>query len=575
MVLKIDHEGQMRHELAGYYRVKDFMGKHVPTFGLPVTRSGQVGVGMELAAMEGTPETLQDLFEEADSDQATQDFLRRLQKALEVLSDRLYANTSREEWIIPYREFGLHHEEQVIWLGENAEDILGQARREGVADVSVDVQQLQKILKLVTRNENGVNSRIALAHGDLNYQNIISDSARNLWFIDWTHAGETPVELDFAKLENDVKYVMSKDFSADDVQRLRQFEEYLLVRPMPAAPNELPDSLRFVKWDLRYRKILESVRMIREACLGLSEADGWLIYRIALLRYATHTLSFAEWRDRGECGVVALLHALHAAENLLFQLVSDDFHMRIRAQRPESYPPRQIISIDEAAWMVDCGHYNPPYHVAAEVLENAGSKQERRWAQPEEASSWSEIADSGRSSATDAIGRPLNPRGRTGISGRGLLGRWGRNPAVAVIVLRAATDHSGLEILVGKRESSLGASLPRGFLFLGEDAEPALHRILQEKAALRVESGDLTKVYDDYLYDARQTDHSWVELQAFVIGPEARVVPVQQGPTDAFDELDWWPFTKETLDRLDSADAQVVEAAQAMVRDTDERYLPG
>ena len=63
MVLKIDSFDQMRRELAGYYQVKDFFGKHVPTFGYPVARGELLGVGMELAAMEGTPETLHDNFE--------------------------------------------------------------------------------------------------------------------------------------------------------------------------------------------------------------------------------------------------------------------------------------------------------------------------------------------------------------------------------------------------------------------------------------------------------------------------------------------------------------------------------
>ena len=36
----------------------------------------------------------------------------------------------------------------------------------------------------------------------------------------------------------------------------------------------------------------------------------------------------------------------------------------------------------------------------------------------------------------DSNGRPLNPRGRTGLVGRGLLGRWGPNHAADPIVTR-------------------------------------------------------------------------------------------------------------------------------------------
>jgi hypothetical protein len=66
MVIKIDALQQMRRELDGYYQVKDFFGKNVPTFGYPVTQGEALGVGMDLAAMEGSPETLQDTFEEAE-----------------------------------------------------------------------------------------------------------------------------------------------------------------------------------------------------------------------------------------------------------------------------------------------------------------------------------------------------------------------------------------------------------------------------------------------------------------------------------------------------------------------------
>lgn len=38
--------------------------------------------------------------------------------------------------------------------------------------------------------------------------------------------------------------------------------------------------------------------------------------------------------------------------------------------------------------------------------------------------------------AFDSLGRPMNPRGRTGMQGRGLLGKWGPNHAADPIVTR-------------------------------------------------------------------------------------------------------------------------------------------
>jgi hypothetical protein len=239
MVIKIDNAGQMRRELAGYYRVRDLVGKHVPAFSFPVTGPDLVGIGMELAAMEGAPETLQDMFEEAQGDESARAFQERFEKSLRILTERLYRNTGREEWIVPYREFQMHTDDQVTWLGENIENIVAKAKEEGIPGIATDAAELQVMLRLVARNENGTTTSICLSHGDLNYANIIADQAGNLWFIDWTHAGDTPVALDFAKLENDVKFVMSKEFNADDMPRLRVFEDYLLDRHCPTNSRSL------------------------------------------------------------------------------------------------------------------------------------------------------------------------------------------------------------------------------------------------------------------------------------------------------------------------------------------------
>ncbi len=559
MVIKIDNAPQMRRELAGYYRVRDLVGKHVPAFSFPVTGPDLVGIGMELAAMEGAPETLQDMFEEAQGDESAKAFQERFEKSLRILTERLYRNTGREEWIVPYREFQMHTEEQVTWLGENIENIVGKAKEKNIPVIAADANELQVMLRLVSRNENGTTTSICLSHGDLNYANIIADQAGNLWFIDWTHAGDTPVALDFAKLENDVKFVMSKEFNADDMPRLRVFEDYLLDNPVPGHAETLVEPLGFVKWDLRYRKILDTVRQIREVCLKLLPEDGWLVYRIALLRYATHTLSFDEWRGRGECGPVSLLHALHSVEALLYQLVADDFHLRIRIEKPDAYPDRQVILIDEAPWGVDCDRYDPPYFVAPEVLAAEGAVERR--SHPEDFEKAADLANPGRSETTDDMGRALNPRGRTGLAGRGLLKRWGANPGVAAVVVRRAADGDRFEFLVGKQADQLGVSLPRDLLELGESADDGLRRLLSASAGVDLGDIDTNLIFDDFFYDLRQTDHAWVELEAWLVGPDERLHAVSAGATDVFDETDWWPLDNDAMNKLATGDAKLIERA--------------
>ncbi|MHC5028680.1 MAG: phosphotransferase, partial [Planctomycetota bacterium] len=518
LVIKIDSFAQMRRELDGYHRVKDLFGKHVPTFGFPVERGDHIGVAMELAAMEGRPETLQDTYEAAENDTGVELFRLRFDKALDLLTSRLYGNTLRTESVVPYREFWLHTDKQQAWLRGNGDVILTYLDESGV-DVGprVDTAELAQMLRVVSRNERGIDSETCLAHGDLNLANAICDQGDNVWFIDWTHCGRAPLELDLAKLENDVKFVISKQFDFDDLQRLRMFEEYLLSHRIPGGASELPERLKFAKWDLRYRKILEAVRRIRKACFSLKKTDDWIVYRTALLRYSLHTLSFDKRRGRGEVDPPQLAHALFATETLLYDLISDDFHMHIRSERPVSYPERQQIHIDESSWLLDCESYAPPYYVAPEVLAHDRTKVDGGWADPEDVSAMdlSTIAETSR--WKDDQQRPLNPRGRTGIAGRGLLGRWGPNPAVTAIVIRKPERDAEFEVLLARRDVDGDPELPAAFVRDGEDEYGALKSMLEMELAWTDGVGDAEIVFDQAAYDARQTDHAWVHAKAMLV----------------------------------------------------------
>ncbi len=567
MVVKIDAFQQMRRELDGYYQVKDFFGKHVPTFGYPVARGDFLGVGMELAAMEGSPETLQDTFEDATSEEAVGRFMFRLDKALPLLSEKLYKNTSEKAWIVPYRAFGLHAEQEVIWLRENAEAALHYLSESGTAAPGANADQLSTLVRLIAANEDGVESPVCLAHGDLNYANIICDEGNNTWFIDWTHSGSWPLELDFAKLENDVKFVMTKDFDPDDLARLQKFEEYLLAQQIPSDVEGLPETLKFAKWDLRFRKILGAVRKIRKKYFALKEDDGWLVYRVALLKYAMHTLSFDQRRGRGECDVSQLMYALYSIEHLTFDLVGDDYHLRIRSERVAEYPPRQRISIDEAPWVLDCATYDPPYYVDSSVLENDRLKIAGGWADPEDVSGIREELAGRPAKHRDELGRPLNPRGRTGIAGRGLLGFWGCNLSAAMVVFRTNRLQE-MEILLGRTEDEAELNLPKGFVLSEETPEVGLERILTHDTGWSPDGqGSPEVVFEGFTYDPRQTDHAWVESRAYLLFEGEGQYPDTFKPKGDFDEVKWWPLTAETVNRVPSGQAQFIREALAKLKE--------
>jgi len=100
--------------------------------------------------------------------------------------------------------------------------------------------------------------------------------------------------------------------------------------------------------------------------------------------------------------------------------------------------------------------------------------------------------------------RPLNPKGRTGLAGRGLLYRWGPNHAVDPIITRWKRDHNGaiveranrpvLEFIAVKRQQGLQEwALPGGFIHQNESVEKAMKRILENKV---LKSPDVKKNFD-------------------------------------------------------------------------------
>lgn len=173
---------------------------------------------------------------------------------------------------------------------------------------------------------------------------------------------------------------------------------------------------------------------------------------------------------------------------------------------------------------------------------------------------------------TDAITgesaeRPLNPRGRTGLCGRGVLGRWGPNHAADTVLTRwrLLSDPTGspvpstpddehrdptgtspggtrrqLEVLVIRRGDCGQWALPGGMIDPGESPQEAAVRELCEEALVgtgvdearlllqQLQSSSAPAAGDDhgssrwphqlftgYVDDPRNTDNSWMETVAF------------------------------------------------------------
>jgi len=242
------------------------------------------------------------------------------------------------------------------------------------------------------------------------------------------------------------------------------------------------------------------------------------------------------------------MHALYSVEALIYNLVADDFHLKTRAERPSTYPPRQRLSIDESPWMLDCEGYDPPYHVDSSVLQSDRTQDDEGWADPED---FPKVATEARISGSKFHGddgKPLNPRGRTGLEGRGLLGLWGPNLSVAALVVRKNPDSGHVEMMLGGTEGSSDLGVVKGFVLPGETGEAALRRVLFDEAGWDPGMSPTEIVFEGYTYDSRQTDNAWVESRAILILPEE--APTLLRPGGEFEEIRWWPMAAEIVNRF-------------------------
>jgi len=123
-VLKIDTHEKMHREIQGYNLVKALLGKTIPSFSQPVFHGKYTGIKMELAAMEGEPDTLQSKFEKIQQIKEFEIFLDPYESIIKKLQTSVYENTTHTTKIYPYKAFGLHTDQQKIWLGENISHIL-------------------------------------------------------------------------------------------------------------------------------------------------------------------------------------------------------------------------------------------------------------------------------------------------------------------------------------------------------------------------------------------------------------------------------------------------------------------
>jgi len=212
---------------------------------------------------------------------------------------------------------------------------------------------------------------------------------------------------------------------------------------------------------------------------------------------------------------------------------------------PNAEVARLPVPEEKVPWSAEWSDYAPQDFTAPFV-------HGKEWADPELgdnfAPQWNALDNSINRASHEGPyqvegNRPLNIRGRTGLAGRGVLGKWGPNHAADPIVTRwkreedgqvvsdAETGRQVLEFVAIQRKDTGAWAIPGGMVDPGEKVSVTVKREFMEEAldstgTAKENVGNLAamvdkffeggeEVYRGYVDDPRNTDNAWMETVAF------------------------------------------------------------
>lgn len=228
-------------------------------------------------------------------------------------------------------------------------------------------------------------------------------------------------------------------------------------------------------------------------------------------------------------------------------------HVMLHVNCRNSFYPRtggKIIRFhvpdDKVKWNSSYSTYNPTIYTSTSIIGQL-------WADPDLSAlefkpNWNSVdGNINRISLTGKYdvknGYPVNPCGRTGLIGRGVLGRWGPNHAADPIVTRwkkcnfenehvfhEKTNKPILQFVAIQRKDSGEWALPGGMVDLNEVVSTTLKREFMEEAMNLLEKSEVDSVkiekeiedifkegidiFRGYVDDPRNTDNAWMETTA-------------------------------------------------------------
>ena len=162
-------------------------------------------------------------------------------------------------------------------------------------------------------------------------------------------------------------------------------------------------------------------------------------------------------------------------------------HKVARSAHP-AYPARTPVPDNLVQLSTSWPAYAPLEFTHKVVHENDCSKKAGGWADPIEvsqlsASDWDARPSQMGKISFDVDGRPLNPCGRTGMVGRGLLGRWGPNYTADPLVTRWHPENPRrLQMVTIRRKDTGDWAIPGGMVDAGEAVSVTVRREFVEEA---------------------------------------------------------------------------------------------
>ncbi|XP_028404438.1 transient receptor potential cation channel subfamily M member 2-like isoform X2 [Dendronephthya gigantea] len=270
--------------------------------------------------------------------------------------------------------------------------------------------------------------------------------------------------------------------------------------------------------------------------------------------------------SRVECLEERLIQTSNSIEKIL-EIVSSSAYGANRAEgrskymdgrksihvksRKSPYPQSTIMRIpltDElVAWEAPFSNYNPPTYTSDWVKRNPPwadidimSKHPRPMLKFNEFDAECNVNRQSYNGTYKVVdGLPFNPMGRTGLTGRGLLGRFGPNHAADPIVTRWKMTSSGaliehgkkvLEFVAIQRKDNQEWAIPGGMVEPGQQISATLKKEFMEEALAGLDMDDEerkelkrqvdilfqggTEVFKGYVDDPRNTDVAWIETTA-------------------------------------------------------------